>query len=33
LNCSDWTEDDISKDHSFSWTENGSTVEYLNMKD
>jgi hypothetical protein len=33
LNCSDWTEDDISKDNSFNWMENGSTVEYLYMKD
>jgi hypothetical protein len=33
LNCSDWTEDELSKDNSFSWMENGSTVEYMNMKD
>jgi hypothetical protein len=33
LNCSDWTEDDISKDNSLNWMEKVSTVEYLYMKD
>ena len=33
LDRSDWTDDDISKDNSFSWMEKGSTVEYLYMHD
>jgi hypothetical protein len=33
LNCSDWTEDDVSKDNSFSWVEDGPIASYLYMED